>query len=113
MDGTEAFIGLGRQHAGGVDFTAVFGANDTMIYGARLELHRRGIAVPEEVSLIGFDDLPTSEFTIPPLTTVAQPTIEMGKTAATALLNLLTGKEEPLTQPRAVLVERDSVADLR
>ncbi len=109
QSGCQAVASLYDRNA---EFTAIFGANDTMIYGARLELHRRGISVPDQVSLVGFDDLPTSEFVIPPLTTVAQPTIEMGKTAATALLNLLSGKEEVLKQPNAVLIERDSVATI-
>ncbi|MEY4343230.1 MAG: HTH-type transcriptional repressor PurR, partial [Pseudomonadota bacterium] len=46
----------------GVHFTAVIAANDQMAYGARLALHRAGFHVPEDVSLIGFDDLPHSAF---------------------------------------------------
>ena len=95
-----------------VHFTAIFGANDTMIYGARLELHRRNLKVPEQVSLVGFDDLPTSEYCIPPLTTVAQPTIRMGKVAAQALLNLLSDQKNNFEQPNATLVKRDSVAKI-
>ncbi len=56
-----------------VPFTAVFAANDLSAYGARLALYRRGIRVPEDVSLIGFDDLPGSMYTAPPMTTVRQP----------------------------------------
>jgi LacI family transcriptional regulator len=74
-------------------FTAVFAANDECAYGARLGLHHRGIRVPEDVSLVGFDDLPGSRYTTPPLTTVRQPLQEMGRRAARSILDLLRGRK--------------------
>ncbi len=71
------------------DLTAIFAANDQMAYGARLVLHRRGLRVPEDVSLAGVDDQPYSAFTTPPLTTVRQPTVEMGEAAVKAVLDAL------------------------
>ncbi|MEM7333199.1 MAG: LacI family DNA-binding transcriptional regulator, partial [Chloroflexota bacterium] len=65
-------------------FTAVFVANDQMAFGARLALFRRGIRVPDDVSLVGFDDQPDSAYMIPPLTTIRQPSVEMGIAAAKA-----------------------------
>ncbi|GGJ18266.1 LacI family transcriptional regulator [Deinococcus roseus] len=94
-------------------FTAIFAANDQMAYGARLALYRRGIRVPEEVSLVGFDDAKTSEYFSPPLTTVKQPMHELGKQAAGALLQLIDGDEVHLESPELQLVIRESTKRLR
>lgn len=94
----------------GALFSALMVANDQMAYGARLGLYRRGIRVPEDISLIGFDDLSSSAFTTPPLTTMRQPTYEMGVAAAQAILAALGGI--PLTPPefRVQLIVRESTA---
>lgn len=73
-------------------FTAVFAANDLSAYGVRLGLYRKGVRVPDDISLVGFDDLPGSAFTAPPLTTVHQPIYDLGRTATTALLALINGE---------------------
>ncbi|MDY7230356.1 LacI family DNA-binding transcriptional regulator [Hyalangium rubrum] len=75
-----------------LNFTALFVANDQMAYGARLALYRKGIRVPEDVSLIGFDDLPGSLYSTPPLTTVRQPVYDLGKAAGGAMLQLIQGR---------------------
>ena len=72
-----------------VEFTAVFAANDQAAYGAMLALHRRGLEVPKDVSVVGFDDLPTSAFMIPSLTTVHRYTDEIGERAAEAMIDLI------------------------
>jgi LacI family transcriptional regulator len=94
-------------------FSAIFAANDQMAYGALLGLYRRGIRVPDDVSLIGFDDQRTSAYTTPPLTTIRQPAIEIGETAAQAILHLL--KDKPFEMPAfpAELIIRESVARYR
>ena len=94
----------------GISFSAIFSANDQMAYGARLALHRRGIRVPDDLSLIGFDDEPAASFMIPPLTTVRQPAVELGFEAAKVILAHLT--DEPFSIPRleAELVIRESAA---
>ena len=79
-------------------FSAVFAGNDQMAYGARLALYRNGIRVPEDMSLVGFDDQYGSAYTTPPLTTVRQPAYEMGQAAAQAILRLLEG--QPAALPR-------------
>jgi LacI family transcriptional regulator len=89
-------------------FTAIFAANDGMAHGARLTLFRRGIRVPEDVSLIGFDDLPTARFSIPPLTTVRQPMYEMGQAAAKLVLMLLEGREPGVQKLSTELIVRES-----
>lgn len=93
--------------------TAIFAANDQIAYGARLALFRRGIRVPDDVSLVGFDDQPGSAYTTPPLTTIRQPTLEMGRAAAHAVCSLLDGP--PLTLPTfaTTLIMRESATMLR
>ena len=73
-------------------FSAIFSANDQMAFGARLSLYRRGIRVPEDISLVGFDDEATTAYSVPPLTTVRQPAVEMGRAAADSILDLINGK---------------------
>jgi LacI family transcriptional regulator len=96
----------------GVEFTAVFAANDQSAYGAMLALHRRGIKVPEDVSVIGYDDLPTSSFSIPPLTTVHRAIDEVGEAAAQAMIDLLDGKRPTAVAPPATLAIRESTRPL-
>ena len=81
--------------------------------GARLALYRRGIRVPEDISLVGFDDQPHSAYQTPPLTSVGWPAIEIGEAAAQALLSRLKDKpyQIPVFQPR--LYVRESVARAR
>jgi LacI family transcriptional regulator len=71
---------------------AVFAASDMMAVGALRAIREAGLSVPEQISLIGFDDLPVAAATNPPLTTVHQPIREVGTLAAQALINLLEVK---------------------
>lgn len=91
-------------------FTAVFAANDTTAYGARLALYRRGVRVPEDVSLVGFDDQAESAFMAPPLTTVRQPARRMGAQASRALLALIDGKPFQSQSMNGELQLRESVS---
>jgi LacI family transcriptional regulator len=91
-------------------FTALFTATDLMAYGARLGLHRLGMRVPEDVSLIGFDDLRVSQYFVPPLTTIRQPTLEYGVTAARTALQLLRGQVSTISKFAPELVHRESTA---
>lgn len=75
--------------------TAIFAANDEMAYGAIHEVRRLGREVPRDVSVVGFDDLYLSEAFYPPLTTVRQPRTEIGRTAMTMLLDILSGGRGP------------------
>lgn len=94
-------------------FTAVFVANDQMAYGAYLALFRRGLRVPADISLVGFDDLLSSAYVTPPLTTVRQHMVAIGKAAAEGALGLLAG--EPLALPKFAteLVIRESTMPRR
>ena len=89
-------------------FSAIFTANDQMAYGVLLALYRRGIRVPDDISIIGFDDLRTSAYTTPPLTTIRQPAIDIGETAAQAILDLLKDKPETIPDFPAELINRES-----
>ena len=96
----------------GQRFTALFAANDLMAYGARLALYRRGIRVPEDISVIGFDDLHSSMYTTPPLTTVRQPLFDVGRCLGRAIVGMIA--REPLADevPELSLVVRESVRRL-
>ncbi|GIV61886.1 MAG: LacI family transcriptional regulator [Rhodothermaceae bacterium] len=71
---------------------AVFCTSDVKATGALLALHEAGLRVPDDVAVVGFDDLPTARFTIPPLTTVHQPIYEKGEQAANLIIDLIEGK---------------------
>jgi LacI family transcriptional regulator len=94
-------------------FSAIFAANDQMAYGARLALYRNQLRVPDDVSLVGFDDLPGSAYTTPPLTTVRQPALDLGSAAAHAVLRLLDDMPADLPTLSAGLVIRESTARRR
>jgi LacI family transcriptional regulator len=104
MMATEMLLMQGRV------FSAIFAANDQMAIGARLALYRRGLRVPEDVSIVGFDDQPPSSYMIPPLTTMQRSPLEMGEKACKALLSLI--RNEPFVLPihESKLVIRESVA---
>jgi LacI family transcriptional regulator len=89
-------------------FSAIFAANDQMASGTRLALYRRGIRVPEDLSLVGFDDEPVAAFMIPPLTTVRQPAEELGREAAKVILARLKGEAITPAKLKAELVVRES-----
>ncbi len=108
------FLAATRLLEGREVFSAIFAANDQMAYGARLALHRKGVRVPEDISLAGFDDLPGSSYTTPPLTTVRQPTFDLGMALAGSTLRVLGGGLADLPAPlEPQLVIRESTAMVR
>ena len=80
---TEALIGS--------DITGIVAYNDLTAIGALRALRRAGIGVPEDVSVVGFDDIDLAEWTDPPLTTIRQPIDELGRWAVDHLTSLLAG----------------------
>jgi LacI family transcriptional regulator len=98
------------------DVTAVFVANDQMALGLLSALHSAGIRVPDDISVVGFDDIPESEFLLPPLTTIRQHFDEVGRRSIATLLELLDAAErgvDPRPSPPPVeptLVVRRSSA---
>jgi LacI family transcriptional regulator len=94
--------------------TAIFASNDPMAFGVMEAVKQSGGSVPEDVSVIGFDDIPSSGHTIPSLTTVRQPLREMGRVGAQILLDLLRGDTNiPPVELRTSLILRDSCMPLR
>ncbi|MDR3145199.1 MAG: LacI family transcriptional regulator [Treponema sp.] len=77
----------------GRDFSAVFAATDELAIGAIRVLRDEGLRVPEDVSVIGFDDIEISNFMIPRLTTIRQPLWEMGEQTALALHRHISGNK--------------------
>lgn len=94
--------------------TALFCFNDEMAMGVMEYCRSHDIGIPDELSLVGFDDIRFAQYTNPPLTTVYQPTKEIGRTAMQLLLELLS--EKKITKKNRVLptklIIRDSTAIL-
>jgi DNA-binding LacI/PurR family transcriptional regulator len=92
--------------------TAILAANDQLAVGALHAAWRRGRRIPDDLSIVGFDDLPVAQYLTPPLTTVRQPIAELGRTAIATLIDLLEAKRPPtlladlVLQPELVI--RDS-----
>ncbi|MDR7515479.1 MAG: substrate-binding domain-containing protein, partial [Armatimonadota bacterium] len=81
--------------------TAVFVANNLMTIGALLWFKQAGVRIPDDIAVVGFDDMDWAPILTPPLTAVAQPTFDLGKTAATLLLGRL---QDPFRPPRLVVL---------
>ncbi|WP_282175800.1 substrate-binding domain-containing protein [Vibrio nereis] len=90
---------------------AIFVCNDMMAMGVINAANERGIRIPEDLSIIGYDDIHIAKFMTPALTTIHQPKYRLGKAAVEALLNKLDGGEtEPqVVQLEPALVERKTV----
>jgi len=91
LEGMESTPELGYPYgkaliARGVPFTALFAYNDISAIGAMRAFQEAGLRVPEDISVVGFDDVSIASFSIPPLTTVRQPLEKMGRIAAQTLL---------------------------
>ncbi len=95
--------------------TAVFCVSDAQAAGALLAIHRAGLTVPGDVSVIGYDDLPISRYTIPPLTSMHQPIYHMGERAADIVIDQIEGKIEDVVHVhlQADLVERETCSPPR
>ena len=84
-----------------------------MAYGAALAMFRRGLRVPDDVSLMGFDNLASAVYAIPPLSTINQSGYELGRIAALAMLQLISGSKPNLLVPAPQLVVRESCKRLQ
>ncbi len=96
--------------AGGLRPTALFAANDQMALGALAATTDLEIRVPDELAVIGFDDIPAGRYVRPSLSTISLPTYEMGASAARLLLKLLAGEpaEQLLWLPTRLVIRQSS-----
>ena len=94
--------------AQGEPFDAIFAASDLIAIGAIRALQEKNMAVPEQVAVVGFDDIATASFTFPPLTTVKQNTTLAGEILVDKLLMLIGGEEAVTTLIPTELVIRKS-----
>ncbi|MGI5965824.1 MULTISPECIES: LacI family DNA-binding transcriptional regulator [Anaerotruncus] len=94
--------------------TAVFTLNDMTAFGLIDEFRRQDLQVPEDISVVGFDNLEQSSFFYPPLTTINQPAYEIGRLTAKILMDKISGKrvENAAINLRPSIVERASVRAL-
>ena len=100
--------------AEGVQFTALFAQSDLLALGAVTALRRRGLRVPDDVSVVGYDDIAVAQYLNPPLTTMRQPMREVGAAAIQLVLHKIHSDERPTGPPSkhllaAKLIVRDSV----
>jgi len=90
--------------------TALFAGNDTLALGALAAVHQHGLRVPEDLAVVGYDDIPIAAYAVPPLTTVRTPATEQGRLAGEMVLDLIEG--QPVPNPRLLLdtelIVRDS-----
>jgi len=85
---------LGLQLARDPGVTAIFVSNDQMALGVLRALHEHGRDIPRQVSVVGFDDIPESQYFMPPLTTVRQPFAEVGRGSLRLLLQVMDGSSQ-------------------
>ena len=91
--------------------TAIFGSSDYIVIGIIRGLKQAGVAVPSQMSVVGFDDMPLTELFNPPLTAIRQPVEALGRHGFQALFSLLNGDQpDMLTMLPVELIERESVA---
>ena len=96
--------------------TAVFSCNDMMAAGALHAIYEQGLSVPEDIAIVGFDDVPQTKVIIPALTTIRQPNEEMGSKATEMLIDQLEGKDGKPRQvifPTTLVIRRSCGASLR
>ena len=99
LEGTDSTPGIGYPFAKQLlarkqPFTALFAYNDISAIGSMWAFREAGVRVPEDISIVGFDDIPGAAYTNPGLTTVRQPLVKMGQIAAQTVVDLIEGRGE-------------------
>src|SRR5262249_15048901 len=95
------------------EITAILAETDMLAFGTQRLAGQRGIEVPKDLSLVGFDDIPPAARNVPPLTTVRQPLTEKGEVAYELLQELLAGRPARHVMLPVELIVRDSTAPPR
>ncbi|HEX2917432.1 MAG TPA: LacI family DNA-binding transcriptional regulator [Edaphobacter sp.] len=108
-----SYPGIRKLIKSGRPFTAVLCFNDVAAMGTIRALHESGLRVPDDVSVLGFDDIQSAAYQVPSLTTIRQPLQKMGSMAAQLLLKKLSGEAIPeAIQVEPELVVRESTAEV-
>lgn len=102
------YVAAQKLLAAGGRFTALFAFNDVSAIGAMRAFNEAGLRMPQDVSIIGFDDVDFAAYQNPPLTTIRQPLRRMGELAAEILLERIAGKERS-AQRKIVMVEPELI----
>jgi DNA-binding LacI/PurR family transcriptional regulator len=106
--GEESCIDLLKQHS---NLTAIISMNDRMAMGAVRQIQKMGRRVPDDVTVVGYDNIDSSEICTPPLTTIDQQATHLGRTAAQMLFEVLKGeKPSPVTLSIELLIRGSSGA---
>lgn len=103
------YIALNKLLAKTQDFTAIFAFNDMSAIGAIRALQIAGFRVPEDISVVGFDNIHFAEFNSPPLTTIRQPLFRMGEIAAQTLLKRLDKSNNNEEIPQTISIEPELI----
>ncbi|AQR97434.1 LacI family DNA-binding transcriptional regulator [Clostridium saccharoperbutylacetonicum] len=111
IDGVE---GMNELLKTGEKFTAVFAVSDDCAVGALSVAHKNGLKVPDDISIIGYDNTNIAEMSYPPLTTVAQPLYDMGKKSVEMLIKRISYNEkvESIIMPFEI-IERETVKKIK
>ncbi len=99
--GRRIFADWGQDHP-----TAVYATSDTIALGLMQAAYERGLQIPGAVSMVGFDDIDVAAFTIPPLTTISQDGVEMGRISAELLFDMIDNGRHRSEVPDVVLAPR-------
>nr|NLD41078.1 LacI family transcriptional regulator [Actinomycetales bacterium] len=112
-DAADGFAATNTILASGAPLGAIFAANDLLALGAIRALRKRGLSVPEDVSVVGFDDSEGADFYVPSLTTVRQPFALVGRLAIEVLLRMIDGEPASSSSVEPELVVRESTTPAR
>jgi len=112
LEGTDSTPAIGYPFAKQLlarkkPFTALFAYNDISAIGSLWAFHEAGLRVPEDISVVGFDDIPGAAFANPALTTVRQPLLRMGQIAAQTVVDLIEGRGEYVSE---IAIEPELIA---
>ena len=93
--------------------TAIVCASDLIAHGVLAELYRLGVRVPQDVSVVGFDDIPLARYTTPPLTTIKQNRLAIGKSVCIAMEQIMEGNSISRLLLMPELVVRESTGPVK
>ncbi|WP_373880172.1 ribose utilization transcriptional repressor RbsR [Levilactobacillus brevis] len=110
LGGYQATAAVLAQHP-----TAVFAINDETALGLMRGLHEQGVRVPDDISVLGYDDIDLDEYVVPKLTTIHQPVVTMGRQATELLINRVQNQRQPaqMVDLPVVLKQRESTGPMK